>query len=438
MKLYFTALGCRLNQAEIESLMRQAMRRGHSIVATPQEADWAIINTCTVTHIASRKSRQAIRKLHHANPALRIAVLGCYGEISPAEAKALPGVALVVPNAQKEHFLDYLGLEAPLSPKPLMTPPPGAHTRAFIRVQDGCDNACAYCIVTIARGASRSRLPEEILAEIRERLAEGAQEVVLTGVNIGAYGQDRPEHGPLPPSKGWNLARLVRYILEETPLPRLRLSSIEPWDLTEELMTLWPHPRLCRHLHLPLQSGSDVILRRMGRPITAEAFRNLVAAVRQRVPEISLSTDLIVGFPGETEADFEATYTLAQEIGFSRLHVFRFSPRPGTPAARMAEPVPAAVAQTRSERLIALGEALALAYHQRFVGQTFPVLFETHDDTVPPLWSGLTDHYIRVWAPSPENLHNRIVWVRCLEAAPTGMRGMVESHYPTAEAKPWH
>jgi threonylcarbamoyladenosine tRNA methylthiotransferase MtaB len=424
MKLYLTTLGCRLNQAEIESLAREAASLGCQIVESPGEADWAVINTCTVTHVAARKSRQAIRRLRRGNPTLRVAVIGCYGEMAADEARAL-GVDLVLPNAAKERLLDHLLDSAPLgAPSPLAGPPPGGRTRAFVKVQDGCDNRCAYCIVTVARGPSRSRPPGEVLADIQRRLGEGAQEVVLSGVNIGAYGQDRPGQGPLPAGQGWGLARLVRQVLESTNVPRLRLSSIEPWDLTEELLALWPHPRLCRQLHLPLQSGSDAVLRRMARPMGVAAFRDLAAAARWRVPEMMLSTDLIVGFPGEGEDDFRETLRVAEELELARLHVFRYSPRAGTAAARMDTPVPPDLARQRSERLIALGDELALAYHRRFVGQQVQVLFETPATLAGiPGWSGLTDHYLRVWAPGDGDLHNQLASVRCLEADVEGLRG---------------
>ena len=426
MKLYLTSLGCRLNQAEIEALSRRAMALGCDLVETPTQADWAVINTCTVTHVAARKSRQAIRRLRRDNPAVRIAVIGCYGEMSPDEARALTGVDLVLPNVEKEQLLERLVAEVDLpaqAPRQESSQSPRRRTRAFVKVQDGCDNRCAYCIVTVARGPSRSRLPDEILAEIDERAHEGAQEVVLTGVNIGAYGRDRPDSGPLPQEEGWSLARLVHEILARTEIARLRLSSIEPWDLTEALLALWPHPRLCRQVHLPLQSGSDAMLRRMGRPIDVAGFGDLVAALRERVPEMAVSTDLIVGFPGESDADFQETRRVARELAFSRLHVFRYSPRAGTPAAQW-EPVPHEGTRRRSERLIALGDELALAYHRRFVGETVQVLFETAvtRDGVPG-WSGLTDHYVRVWSPGDDDRHNQMHHVRGLAADVEGLRG---------------
>ncbi|MBC7316652.1 MAG: radical SAM protein, partial [Chloroflexi bacterium] len=258
-------IGCKLNQAEVEALARQALAAGHQVVQDPSQADWAIVNTCTVTHVAARKSRQAVRRLHRLNPAMRIAVIGCFAEISPSEAAHLEGVAFVLPNARKEEVLQEIASrsgEALAIGRPLGTgaPLPGGHTRALVKVQDGCDNTCTYCIVSTARGPSRSRPPEEVFSEVQARLQEGYREVVLTGVNLGAYGRDM---GASP--TGWSLARLVRALLDLPGDWRLRLSSIEPWDVTPELIALWPHPKLCQHLHVPLQSGSDTILRRMGR-----------------------------------------------------------------------------------------------------------------------------------------------------------------------------
>ncbi len=340
MNIYLTALGCKLNQAEIEALARAVVARGHSVVARPAQAEWAIVNTCTVTHVADKKSRQLIRQMRRANADLRIAVIGCYGEMSPEQAAALDGVALVLPNRDKESVLERI-----LSPvEPAACPPaPGTltlgHTRAFVKVQDGCDNRCAYCIVGIARGPQRSRPPAEVLAEVRARLTEGYREVVLTGVNLGAYGRDSAEGAPLPRGEGWSLARLVRLLLDETPVPRLRLSSIEPWDVTPDLLALWHDARLCRHLHLPLQSGCDATLRRMRRRNTAASYAAIVAEARARIPDLALTTDVIVGFPGESEAEFAETLAFVERLAFSRLHVFVYSRRPGTLAFDLPEQV---------------------------------------------------------------------------------------------------
>jgi threonylcarbamoyladenosine tRNA methylthiotransferase MtaB len=281
--------------------------------------------------------------------------------------------------------------------------------------------------VNVARGASRSRLPGDVLMDVCARIAEGAQEVVLSGVNIGAYGRDRAGQGPLTPDAGWSLARLVAYLLAETRIARLRLSSLEPWDVSDALLDLWSDSRLCRQLHLPLQSGSDAVLRRMGRPTRAESYRQLAGTLRARIGGLSLSTDLIVGFPGETEDDFDATYELAQAVAFSRLHVFRYSPRAGTPAAGMPARVPDRVALDRSRRLAALGRVLAHDFHRQFVGERVLVLFESPlvRDGVAG-WSGLTDNYLRVWAPGEETLRNRFGRVYCHAAGADGLTGTLE------------
>ena len=347
IRIYLTFLGCKLNQAEIETLGRAITSAGHGVVSDPGQADWAIVNTCAVTHIAARKSRQLVRRLRARNPMLRVAVIGCYADTSPVEAADL-GVDLVMPNREKERvverILGHVPAEDSLSKGGGRVP--GARIRALVKIQDGCDNHCTYCIVREARGASRSRAPERVLAEVRRRLDEGHREVILTGVNIGAYGRDRRDDAPLPPTAGWSLARLVREILESTVVPRLRLSSVEPWDVTDELLALWPDSRLCRHLHLPLQSGCDETLRRMGRGYTVSRFEETVRALRERVPDMAITTDLIVGFPGETDDEFEKTTRTVAQLAFSRLHVFRYSPRPGTPAASLPGAVDPRVAKS--------------------------------------------------------------------------------------------
>ena len=434
MNFYFLALGCKLNQAEIEALARQVKAAGHQVVTEPRKADWAIINTCTVTHVAARKSRQLIRHLRRVNPRLRLAVTGCYAQMSAAEVQAIEGVELVASNADKERLIERILAFEPctLSVSALASEPisPGhlGHTRAFVKIQDGCDNHCTYCIVTLARGPQRSRPPAQILEEIRARVSEGYQEVVLTGVHIGAYGRDSAPDAPLPATAGWSLARLVRTILEETTVRRLRLSSVEPWDLSPELLALWPNPRLCRHLHLPLQSGCDETLRRMGRRYTTRQFAELVRAARERIPGVSITTDVIVGFPGESDREFEASLAFVEEMRFSRLHVFKYSPRPGTPAALMPNPVPPPVAQTRSEVFIALGRRLSLDFHRQFIGADVEVLFETAQRAGGiTLWSGLTDNYLRISAPSEGDLANTLAIVHCLTADEAGLQGELRS-----------
>ncbi len=292
-RVFLQSLGCRLNQSEIEALGRQLAALGHVIVEDPALAEICVVNTCAVTAEAERKTRHLLRALARANPQARIAVLGCAASLRGEELSAFPNVAWVIPNEEKERAAERIA--AP-SPHPLPSSLPSAtervrlRTRAFVKIQDGCNNACTYCIVHILRGPVRSRPLEEVVAEIAARVEEGYQEVVLTGVNIGAYGQD------LGMTEG--LVRLVEAILSRTVLPRLRLSSIEPWDVGLSLLSLWSDRRLCRQVHLPLQSGCEATLRRMGRRMTAVAYARLVEAARARIPDLAVTTDVIVGFPG--------------------------------------------------------------------------------------------------------------------------------------------
>jgi len=365
VKVYLASLGCKLNQSEIEALAREFIAVGHQVVGASDEAALCVVNTCTVTHIAARKSRQLIRRLHRANPQARIIVTGCYAEMSPEEIEGIEGVDLVVGNEDKERLVGMVG-GARVSPSPIPYPLFPNRTRAFVKIQDGCDNACTYCIVTIARGRQRSRPPAEVLAEIRARVAAGYKEAVLTGVHIGAYGQDI----------GTSLFDLVEEILRETDVPRLRLSSIEPWDLDPALLGLWHDRRLCRHLHLPLQSGCDATLRRMGRRYNAAQYAEKVRMAKEAIPDLAVTTDIIVGFPGETEAEFEESYCFVEAMGFARAHVFKYSPRPGTAAAAMPHQVPQEVKVARSEAMIELAKQSSERFRQGFLGRTMGVLWE--------------------------------------------------------------
>jgi len=424
VKVYLTSLGCKLNQSEIEALARKFIVAGHQVVGAGDEADLCVVNTCTVTHVAARKSRQLIRRLHRANPQARIVVTGCYAEMSPEEIRGMEGVDLVVGNEDKEWLVERLGirdygLRAPSLALYSLIP---NRTRAFVKIQDGCDNACTYCIVTIARGRQRSRPPGEILAEIRARVAAGYKEVVLTGVHIGAYGRDL----------GTNLSDLVWGILRGTDVSRLRLSSIEPWDLDLSLLDLWHDPRLCRHLHLPLQSGCDATLRRMGRRYSAAQYAEKVRMAREAIPDLAVTTDIIVGFPGETEDEFEESYRFVEAMGFARAHVFKYSPRPGTLAAAMPHQVPPEVKEARSEAMMELAKRSSERFRRRFIGRTMEVLWEKSKGQRRrakgqglSIWSGLTDNYIRVMAESESDLTNTITPTELIGLTPEGMRGRV-------------
>lgn len=422
MRIFLEQLGCRLNYSENDTLASRLRAAGHQVVGQPEAAHVIVLNTCAVTAQAARKSRQLSRKLHRSNPQARLALTGCYATLAPEAAGNLPGVALVADNQQKEmlhaliepwsaDFEDPLDLER-IQPDgvPLFDPTPHddaarGRTRAFIKVQDGCNNRCTFCIVTIARGAARSRPLNDIVDEVRSLAANGYCEVVLTGVHLGAYGRDREGDAAS------NLKELTRTLLKETEIPRLRLSSLEPWEMADGFFSLWeeyPH-RLCPHLHLPLQAGTDQQLRRMARRCTTDSFRALVNEARAAIPDLVLTTDLIAGFPGESDADFEAGLAFVEEMEFAHAHIFPFSARSGTAAADFADQLPRAV---KKERVKRLHEAVALSgqrVRRRFVGSTRPVLWEGEgrpldDESGDWLWSGLTDNYLRVLCQAPAGL----------------------------------
>ncbi|MCS6992258.1 MAG: tRNA (N(6)-L-threonylcarbamoyladenosine(37)-C(2))-methylthiotransferase MtaB [Anaerolineales bacterium] len=421
MKIHLDTIGCRLNQAEIEQMARQFRAEGHTLVSQAAEADLVVVNTCAVTSEAAADSRQKIRQAARAG-AGEIIVTGCWSSLQPQQAAELPRVRRVIPNERKDHLVaEVLGLPAehfdlePLAREAL----PGLRqrTRAFIKVQDGCDNACTFCITTVARGAGRSRPIAEVLADVRAALTGGTQEVVLTGVHLGSWGQDF----------GQSLSVLVRAILNEMDIPRLRLSSLEPWDLNEDFFSLWENPRLLPHLHLPLQSGSASVLKRMLRKTTPASFRQLVQAARAAIPAVAITTDVIAGFPGETEEEFRETLDFVREIGFAGGHVFTYSSRPGTPAARMKNHVSGEVKRTRSAQLRTLFAELSETYRKQFVGDTLSVLWETTSELDEWGWQmeGLTGNYIRVSAHAPSPRWNVVDRVKITALSPDGLRGEI-------------
>lgn len=395
MKVHLRTLGCRLNQSEIDTMARQFRQQGHEVVDNPALADSIIVNTCAVTQDASRTSRHLVRDLHRANGQAQIMVTGCYAQIAPADIAVLPGVARVVDNLQKDRLVEAMTGQSPeaFDQEPLNREnKAGAYgrTRAFIKVQDGCDNACTFCVTTIARGAGRSRGLDEVVNEIRSLHIIGYQEAVLTGVHLGSYGHDLGDKD--------GLVQLVRAILMDTDIPRVRLSSLEPWDLAPDFFDLWQNPRMCRHLHLPLQSGCDATLKRMLRRTNQREFASLVEAARERIRGVNITTDVIVGFPGETEDEFVMSQAFIERMNFAGLHVFRYSKRPGTAASRMRGHIVEGVKKERSARLIALSEQAEQRFAASCRGQTLMVLWEhvagaTEDGFINV---GYTDNYIRV------------------------------------------
>ncbi len=424
MKIHLDTIGCRLNQSEIEAYARQFCAAGHDLVASPAEADLTVINTCTVTAAAAADSRKKIRAAGQAGES-EIVVTGCWATLNPQGAQALPGVWQVVPNTAKDDLVAGV-LQIPPESFDLEAvarqPVPGARlrTRAFIKAQDGCDNRCTFCVTTLARGPSKSRPVEKVLADIGAARQGGAQEIVLTGVHLGSWGRD------LRPAR--RLADLVEAILAKTDLPRLRLSSLEPWDLDEAFFALCRAERVARHFHLPLQSGSAATLRRMARKITPSEYAHLIETVRTWIPEAAITTDLIVGFPGETEAEFAESCDFVRRMNFAGGHVFTYSPRPGTAAARMTNQVPPGIRKERNSQMRALFEAAGEVYRRQFLGQRLAVLWESARSLGPQGWtvSGLTDNYLRVTAQAPRRLWNQITPVRLIEVSEAGLVGRIE------------
>lgn len=429
MRIFLQTLGCRLNYAEMATLGRQLADAGHELTGSATAADLCVLNSCTVTSEAARKSRQLVRQMARANPGARLVVTGCYATLEGGAVSTLPNVSLVVGNDRKDQLLDLVrmfdegqaardeGQTSVGHPLSSIQNQPD-RTRAFVKVQDGCHNHCTFCIVTVARGDEISRSVAEVVAEVNALHAQGYREVVLTGVHLGAYGRDR----------GTALAALVRALLADTSIPRIRLSSLEPFDLDPKFFDLWTanEDRLMPHLHLPAQSGSNRVLKRMARRNRAADFEALVVAARARIPGVAITTDLIAGFPGETQADFEETMAFARRVGFVHMHVFRYSARAGTAAALYHDQVPMAERRRRSRELNDLDRELGRAVRASFVGQTRPVLWEHRVletrfleeagslEEGSALWSGLTDNYLRVLTAVPDyrELHNQITPVR--------------------------
>lgn len=434
-KVAIVTLGCKVNQYESASLASMFQERGYTVVDFGDVADIYIINTCTVTHLGDRKSRQLIRRAVRANADARVVVTGCYAQTSPGEVLAIDGVDLVVGTRDKAKIVELVESTSkarqPVSvvsdvfqrPEFEELPVPGhaERVRAFLKVQEGCNNYCAYCIIPYARGPLSSRKFDTVLSEARRLVGEGYKEIVLTGIHTGAYGQDLGDN--------MDLAALVAKLVEIPGLARLRLSSVEPMDITRNLVdVLVNSPVLCRHLHIPLQSGDDTVLSRMRRSYNTAEFRELVEDIRLRVPEVAITTDVIVGFPGETTEQFENTYQFVQNMAFAALHVFKYSPRKGTPAAGFPDQVAPSQKEERSSRLISLGHELARNFASRYLGRTLAVLVEQPSETGPGLWEGFTDNYIRVIFPCDPGRRSQIVSVRAEELLDTHLKGSLKSN----------
>ncbi|KAA6184682.1 tRNA (N(6)-L-threonylcarbamoyladenosine(37)-C(2))-methylthiotransferase MtaB [Thiohalocapsa marina] len=426
MRVRLQTLGCRLNESELEAWARDFQRRGCRVATEDETADLVVVNTCAVTVDAVRKSRKLLRRAQRDNPRARLVVSGCAASLED-EDLGDTGIDLLVPNTHKERLVEIAvrELDLPLMPATASEPAAAAlfargRQRAFIKIQDGCRYQCTFCVTTRARGDERSRPAAAICDEINLLAAGGVREVVLTGVHLGGYGSDLTADaganpGISPGADASNgLVSLLQRILRETDVPRLRLGSLEPWDLPDAFWQLFENPRLMPHLHLPLQSGADSVLRRMARRCKRDEFLQLVERARAAIPELNITTDIIVGFPGETDDDWQQTMDLVQRIGFGHLHIFAYSPRAGTRAATMPDQVPAEVRRERSRALHALGLELKRALLTRHLGQCPPVLIEgSNRDADGEFAAGFTPNYLPVrLRGAPSGLVNRTIRVR--------------------------
>lgn len=414
MKVAIHTLGCKLNQAESELLARKFADAGYSIVSG-DGADIYILNTCTVTHIADRKSRHLVRLWRKRNPQALIVATGCYAERAPQEL-AQVGAGLVVGNEEKMNLLEF----------PQVGPAPASHcfvgqlvdgvsrVRSFIKIHDGCNDSCAYCIVPKVRGREHCLSVADVVNEVKSRVSAGYREIVFTGTRIGDYRHN-----------GVTLKELVEQVLAVTGVERLHVSSLQPQDISVELLRLWQDPRLCRHFHMALQSGSDRVLSRMRRHYSVDDYRQAVSLIRKIVPDVAMTTDIMGGFPGESIEEFEESYRFCKDTDFADIHVFSYSRRPGTLAARMPEQVSDKLKKERSLRMLQLAKESAHRYCERFLGQNMMVLWEKEVAPGSDIYSGLSHNYIRVFTQSSKSLTNQFRQVLTARLYNQGLWGEV-------------
>ena len=415
MKIFLDSVGCRLNQSEIERIGRDFRRAGCELVGDPAQANLAVINTCTVTRRADADSRQKTRQAARAGVD-QIILTGCWATLEEHNALELPKVTRVVKNNEKSRLVaDLMDQPPELFMKELLQrePLPGSRmrTRAFIKVQDGCNNRCAFCVTTIARGSALSVPAATVLKEVHAALRGGSQEIVLCGVHLGSWGKDL--------GRGSNLRDLIELILIETDIPRLRLSSLEPWNLDANFFSLWKDARLCRHLHFPLQSGSDATLRRMARKTSQDDFSKLITAARATIPDVAITTDIIVGFPGETEEEFDDSLTFVEAMNFAGGHVFTYSERPDTKAINLPGKVEITERKRRNKILTILSEKKKHQFYEQMLGKDLDVLFE--DELVDNKMKGFTSNYVRVINDYDQSFINKLTPVNLTEITAEGI-----------------
>ena len=421
--------GCKVNQYDSNAMRSTMVRNGYQIVPETEPADVCLINTCTVTNIADQKARKIIRRVVKRNPEAKVLVTGCYAESDRQQIEQIEGVSLVFGNREKanlDQYLEYLSLQThqPTSGLLQITPvqhdairehanfglsvsDTGDRTRGIIKVQDGCSAFCTYCIIPYVRGRMTSRPISEIVTEVEEIAASGAKEIVITGVHLGSYGIDR-QNEQLPKDGRVSIADILEQIHPVDGIERIRLSSIEPMNFPEDLApTMAELPKCMPHFHLPLQAGSDRTLKRMRRRYTTDEFSKLTEHLRSVFPDAGLTTDIMVGFPGETDRDFEDSLRFVEQIGFSQLHVFRYSPRRGTPAAEYPDQLAPHISADRSQRMIVSGQRSSQTFRQQMVGKEAKVLIEDlrHGD----LLMGSTGNYLRTAIDVPDSQINQVI-----------------------------
>ncbi|MBC8014958.1 MAG: tRNA (N(6)-L-threonylcarbamoyladenosine(37)-C(2))-methylthiotransferase MtaB [Sporomusaceae bacterium] len=428
-RVAFTTLGCKVNQFETEVMEGLFKQRGYEVIPFDQVADIYVINTCSVTHLGERKSRQLIRRAIRLNDKAVVAVSGCYAQVSPEQIEAIEGVNVIVGTQDRQRIVDLVeqvGLSKGVTnivtnimnadqfeDIPLFEAP--GRTRAFLKIQEGCTNFCTYCIIPYARGPLRSRPLESVKREAEKLVAAGFKEIVLTGIHLGAYGRDT--QGKI------TLVDAVKAVLSIEGLVQLRLGSLESIEISDELITIMKQDdRLCRHLHLPLQAGDDQVLRAMNRHYTLAEYRELIHNIQERIEDIGISTDIIVGFPGETPAMFENALQFVESMEFSRMHIFPYSPRKGTPAASYSFQVPEDEKKRRVQRMQEMAEKKTAQFQDRFLNRQLTVLFEPEHDNIA---EGLTSNYIRVYTDGEKAVQGKLCNVRLEKTYRDGLWGII-------------
>ena len=417
----FHTLGCKVNQYETEAMEELFENRGYSIKDISEKADIYVINTCTVTNVSDRKSRQFIRKSKKKNTDAIIAVVGCYSQVSPEEVEEIQDVDIIVGTSERNRIVDLCeefienpnrinivkNIKTNKEFEDININEIKSKTRAYIKIQDGCNQFCSYCIIPYARGTIRSRAKENIINEAKRLAKAGFKELVLTGIHLASYGKDL---------KNEDLLEVIKELTEIDEIERIRLSSVEPSLIDKEFLeTAIESKKVCDHFHLSLQSGSDTVLKRMNRKYSSDYFRSRVNLIRKYMPNAGITTDIIVGFPGETEEEFKATYEFVKEIGFSKIHVFKYSKRQGTPAYDYENHLDSNIKNRRSASLIALGDQLAEEFLKKYIGLKLDVLYEEEYNKDNGEFEGYTTNYIRVRGKAPYDVNGKIITTELLD-----------------------